>query len=46
VTQFGVLLNVTKKFLPEVVKQWGKLCRLEGEDIMHVHDIVSKHRDG
>ena len=46
VTWFGVLLNVTKKFLPEVVEQWGKLRRLEGGDIMHMHDIISKCRDG
>ena len=46
VTWFGVLLNVAKKFLPEVVEQWGKLRRLEGGDIMHAHDIISKRRDG
>ena len=46
VTRFGVLLNVAKKFLPEVVEQWGKLRRLEGGDIMHAHDIISKRWDG
>ena len=46
VTRFGVSLNVAKKFLPEVVEQWGKLHRLEGGDIMHAHDIISKRRDG
>jgi hypothetical protein len=40
------LLNVAKKFLPEVVEQWGKLHCLEGRDIMHAHNIVSKCRDG
>ena len=46
VTWFGVSLNVAKKFLPEVVEQWGKLRCLEGGDIMHAHDIISKRRDG
>ena len=46
VTQFGVSSNVTKKFLLEVIEQWGKLRCLEGGDIMHTHDIVSKCRDG
>ena len=46
VTQFGVSLNVAKKFLLEVIEQWGKLHRLEGGDIMHAHDIISKRRDG
>ena len=44
VTRFGVLLNIAKKFLPEVVEQWGKLHHLEGGDIMHAHDIISKCR--
>ena len=46
VTRFGVSLNVAKKFLPEVVEQWGKLRRLEGGDIMHAHNIISKCTDG
>ena len=46
VTRFGVSLNVAKKFLPEVVEQWGKLRRLKGGDIMHVHNIISKRTDG
>ena len=46
VTWFSVSSNVTKKFLLEVVEQWGKLRHHEGGDIMHVHDIVSKCRDG
>ena len=40
------LVKHCQKFLLEVVEQWGKLHRLEGGDIMHVHDIVSKCRDG
>ena len=46
VTRFGVSLNVAKKFLPEVIEQWGKLRRLEGGDIMHAHNIISKCTDG
>ena len=46
VTQFDVLSNIAKKFLLEVIEQWGKLHRLKGGDIMHAYDIVSKHRDG
>ena len=45
VTQFGVMFNVTGKFIPEVVEQWGKLHCLEGRDIMHAHNIVSNHMD-
>jgi len=44
-TRFCVSPRVTRKFLPELVEQWGKLRRLEGGDIMHTHDIVSKHMD-
>ncbi|KAN0113386.1 hypothetical protein V8E52_007787 [Russula decolorans] len=44
-TQFYVTPKVTRKFLLEAVEQWGKLCRLEGGDIMHAHDIVSKCMD-
>jgi hypothetical protein len=32
--------------LLEAVEQWGKLCCLEGGDIMHAHDIVHKRMDG
>ena len=46
VTRFSVLSKVARKFLPEVIEQWGKLHCLEGGDIMHAHDIVSKHMDG
>ena len=46
VTRFGISLEVAKKFLPKVVEQWGKLRRLEGGDIMHAHDIVSRCADG
>ena len=46
VTRFGVPLNVAKKFLPEVVEQWGKLSRIVGGDIMHAHNIISKRTDG
>ena len=45
VTWFDVSSNVAKKFLPEVIEQWGKLHCLEGGDIIHTHDIVSKCRD-
>ena len=45
-TWFCVSSKVASKFLPEDVEQWGKLCRLEGGDIMHAHDIVSKCMDG
>jgi len=45
-TQFCVLPTVARKFLLEVVEQWGKLHRLEGGDIMHAYDIVSKCMDG
>jgi len=45
-TRFNVLSWVAKKIIPEVIEQWGKLRRLEGGDIMHVHKIVSRHRDG
>jgi len=44
--RFGVFPRVTRKYLPEDVEQWGKLCRLEGGDIMHAYKIVSKHMDG
>jgi hypothetical protein len=46
VTRFGVSLNVTKKLLLEVIEQWGKLHHLEGRDIMHMHNIISKCTDG
>ena len=45
-TRFCVSPRVARKILPELVEQWGKLRRLEGGDIMHAHDIVSKHMDG
>jgi len=45
-TQFHALPKVVRKFIPEDVEQWGKLHRLEGGDIMHVHNIVSKRMDG
>ena len=45
VTRFSVSPKVARKFLPEVVEQWGKLRHLEGGDIMHKHDVVSKHVD-
>jgi hypothetical protein len=45
-TRFGVPSKVARKYLPEDVEQWGKLRRLEGGDIMHAHDIVSKRMDG
>jgi len=45
VTWFSVQPKVARKFLLEAVEQWGKLCCLEGGDIMHVHDIVAKHMD-
>ena len=45
-TRFGVSSMVARKFLPEVIEQWGKLRRLEGGDIMHAHGIVSKRMDG
>jgi hypothetical protein len=45
-TRFCVSPRVARKFLPELVEQWGKLRRLEGGDIMHAHDIVSKRMDG
>jgi len=45
-TWFCVLPRVARKFIPEDVKQWGKLRCLEGGDIMHAHDIVSKRMDG
>jgi hypothetical protein len=44
-TWFSVSLRVTKKFLLEVVEQWGKLHCLEGGDIMHIYDIVSQCKD-
>ena len=37
--------NITRKFLPEIIEQWGKLCRLKGGDMIHVHDIVSNRMD-
>ena len=46
VTRFGVESKVARKFLPDDIEQWGKLRRLEGGDIMHTHDIVSKRMDG
>jgi len=45
-TWFGVEPNVARKFLPDNIEQWGKLRHLEGGDIMHMHDIVSKRMDG
>ena len=45
-TRFCVQPRVARKFLPEDVEQWGKMCRLEGGDIMHAHDIVPKRMDG
>ena len=45
-TRFCVSSTVAGKFLPKVVEQWGKLRRLEGGDIMHAVDIVSKCVDG
>ena len=45
-TRFSVSPQVARKFLLEDVEQWGKLCRLEGGDIMHVHGIVPECMDG
>lgn len=45
-TRFCTSSDVTKKYLPKNVEQWGKLRRLEGGDIMHACDIVPKRRDG
>jgi len=45
-TRFCVSPRVATKFLPKVVEQWGKLRRLEGGDIMHTDNIVSKRMDG
>ena len=45
-TRFCVQPKVAKKFLPEAVKQWGKLCRFEGGNIMHTHAIVAKRMNG
>jgi len=45
-TRFGVKPNIMRKFLLDNIEQWGKLRRLEGGDIMHAHDIVSKRMDG
>jgi len=44
-TWFRALPKLVRKFIPEDIEQWGKLRRLEGGDIMHVHDIVPKHMD-
>ena len=44
-TWFCILANVARKFLPDNIEQWGKLHRLEGRDIMHMHDIISKCMD-
>ena len=44
-TQFCILANVARKFLPDDIEQWGKLHCLEGGDIMHMHDIISKCMD-
>jgi len=46
VTWFSVRRRVTRKFLPDNIEQWGKLRCLEGGDIMHPHEIVSKRMDG
>jgi len=46
VTRFGVRRRVARKFLLDNIEQWGKLRRLEGGDIMHMHEIVSKRMDG
>ena len=45
-TRFCVSSAVAGKFLQNVVQQWSKLRRLEGGDIMHAVDIVSKWMDG
>ena len=45
-TRFCVSPNVARKFLPDNIEQWGKLRCLEGGDVMHAHDIVSKRMDG
>jgi len=44
-TRFGVKPNIARKILPDNIEQWGKLCCLEGGDIMYMHDIVSKCMD-
>jgi len=44
-TRFCVSPKVARKFLPELIEQWGKLRHLEGGDIMHAYDIVSKCMD-
>jgi hypothetical protein len=44
-TWFCVSSKVARKFILKDVEQWGKLHHLEGGDIMHTHDIVSKHMD-
>lgn len=45
-TRFCVSPRVARKYLPEDFEQWGKLRRLEGGDIMHARDVVSKRMDG
>jgi hypothetical protein len=45
-TWFCVEPKVALKLLPEAVEQWGKLCWLEGGDIMHADDIAPKCMDG
>ena len=45
-TWFCILSTVARKYLLEDVEQWGKLCHLEGGDIMHAHNIVPKRMDG
>ena len=45
-TRFCVRPKVAKKFILDDIEQWGKLCRLEGGDIMHAHDLVPKCTDG
>ena len=46
VNWFHALPKVIRKCILEDIEQWGKLYCLEGGDIMHAHDIVSKRMDG
>ncbi|KAF7973931.1 hypothetical protein HWV62_13996 [Athelia sp. TMB] len=47
-TQYNTTVDVTRKYIPQQVSQWGKVSRSEGGDTIHAQDLVNlyeKDRD-
>ena len=44
-TRYNVRKNIAKKHVPLCIKQWGKLCRIEGGDTMTAAQLGQTHLD-